>query len=100
MLNPKQKAYLRGLANHLEPVFQIGKEGISLEMMEGISLYLAKHELMKVNMLANSTISYEEASNIFEGYHIEVVQIIGHIIVLYKHSSKAKEPIVLPKSKK
>lgn len=100
MLTTKQKAYLRGLAHHLDPVFQIGKEGVSAEMMDGILAYLKKHELMKVTMLNNSTISYEDASSIFQGCHIEVVQIIGHIFVLYKHSQTAKDPIVLPKIKK
>lgn len=100
MLTPKQKAYLRGLAHHLDPVFQIGKEGISAEMMDGIMSYLNKHELMKVTMLNNSSVSFEEATTIFQGYYIEVVQVIGHIFVLYKHSQNAKKPIELPKVKK
>ena len=85
MLTSKQKSYLKGLAHNLNPVFQIGKEGIQDNMKYDIVAYLAKHELMKVSILNNSDVN------------IEVVQTIGKIMVLYKKSKKAKNPIILPK---
>ncbi len=97
MLTSKQKSYLKSLAHDLNPVFQIGKDGISDNMKYDIVAYLAKHELMKVNILNNSDISFDEATEIFEDVNIEVVQTIGHIMVLYKPSKKAKNPIVLPR---
>ena len=54
MLKPKQKAYLKGLANTLTPIFQIGKDGISEDMIKAILDYLSKHELMKISILNNS----------------------------------------------
>lgn len=39
MLNSKQRAYLRSLGNELEPVFQIGKGGLSEEILDQLDLY-------------------------------------------------------------
>lgn len=96
MLRPKQKAYLKSLAHHLKPVYQIGKDGISDELIDGILDHLLVHELMKVNILNNSMVTFDEASEAFESVGIEVVQKIGHILVLYKASDRAKNPIVIP----
>ena len=96
MLRPKQKAYLKSLANSLKPVYQIGREGISDEMLDGIINHLIAHELMKVSILNNSDISFDEAKEIFENAGIEVVQHIGHVIVLYMKSEKNKNPIIIP----
>lgn len=96
MLKPKQKAYLKSLANSLKPVFQIGKDGISDEMKYSIVNCLMKNELIKVSILQNSDTTMEEAEEIFNDVNIEVVQKIGRTLVLYKKSSKAKNPIELP----
>ena len=97
MLTSKQKSYLKSLAHNLNPVFQIGKDGINDNMKYDIVAYLAKHELMKVTILNNSDVTKEEATSIFEDVNIEVVQTIGRILVLYKPSKKAKNPIILPR---
>lgn len=96
MLRPKQKAYLKSLAHHLKPVYQIGKDGMSDELMDGIMNHLIAHELMKVNILNNSDVSFDEAKEMFERMGIEVVQKIGHVLVLYMKSEKNKNPIVIP----
>lgn len=96
MLNPKQKAYLKSLANPLRPVFQIGKDGISDDMKYQIVACLAKNELIKVSILQNSDVTIDEAIEAFEDVNIEIVQKIGRTLVLYKKSYKAKNPIILP----
>lgn len=96
MLKPRQKAYLKSLANKLKPVYQIGKDGISEEMLEGIINHLVAHELMKVTILNNSDITFDEAKEEFEAAGIEVVQKIGHVLVLYMQSDKNKNPIIIP----
>ena len=60
MLKPKQVAYLRSLSNHIKPVAQIGKDGLSDNLLDTILNYLNKHELMKVSILQNSFVSDEE----------------------------------------
>lgn len=99
MLNPKQKAYLKSLAHCEKAVFQIGKEGLNENMLEDILNYLRKHELMKVSILQNSSVTFDEAEAYFEMAGIEFVQKIGRVMVLYKHSDSAKNPIVLPVKK-
>lgn len=96
MLTSKQKSYLRSLAHHLNPVFQIGKDGINDNMKYAIVDCLDKNELIKVTILNNSDTSFDEAIEIFGDVNIEIVQCIGHIMVLYKKSKNAKNPIKLP----
>ena len=60
MLNPKQKAYLKSLAQKQKPVFQIGKDGLNENMLRDVLNYLNKHELMKVTILQNCPMDKEE----------------------------------------
>jgi RNA-binding protein len=99
MLTGKQKSYLRGLANRIKPVMQIGKDGLNEESIIQVLNYLHKHELMKVTILQNSDVTIDELAAAFESIEVEVVQTIGKTIVLYQHSDDADEPIVLPKVK-
>jgi RNA-binding protein len=99
MLTGKQKSYLRGLANRIKPVMQIGKDGLNEESIIQVLNYLHKHELMKVTILQNSDVTIDELAAAFESIEVEVVQTIGKTIVLYQHSDDADEPIVLPKAK-
>ncbi|WP_317368734.1 ribosome assembly RNA-binding protein YhbY [uncultured Tyzzerella sp.] len=96
MLNSKQRAYLRGLSNKIEPIFQIGKGGVSPEIILSIDEALEARELIKCNVLNNCTedIKYI-ASAISERTKSDVVQIIGKKIVLYRKSRK-KSIIELP----
>lgn len=94
MLTGKQKSFLKSLAHNYNAVFQIGKDGINSNMITDILNYLNKHELMKVSILQNCPQSKEEIADHFSLVGIEIVQVIGKTLVLYKHSDSAKEPIV------
>lgn len=96
MLTPKQKAYLKGLAQKERSVFQIGKDGLNDNMLDEIMNYIDKHELIKVNILRNSFVDEEELVNALDEYHVEFVEHKGNTLVFYKHSNKVKEPIELP----
>lgn len=96
MLTPKQKAYLKSLAHPLKPCFQIGKEGLSENLRCDLVNYLKKHELMKVSILNNSSVIVTEIEEYLSDVDIEVVQKIGHTVVLYMQSDDAKNPIRLP----
>ena len=99
MLTPKEKAYLKSLAQKEKAVFQIGKEGLSDNLLTDVLNYLNKHELVKISILQNSMVDKDEAIEFFEDAGIEFVQFIGRVLVLYMHSDNAKNPIVLPKKK-
>lgn len=99
MLKGKQKRQLRALAHHLSPIFQIGKSGITPEMVKGIIDSLEKRELIKVSILQNCDEDKNElATTLSERTSSNLVQLIGNTIVLYKKSSKEKyRKIVLVK---
>ncbi len=96
MLTSKQRAYLRGLANTLEPIFIIGKGGLNDNMIADIDAALEARELIKVKILNNSMAEPREASNeIAERIGADVVQVIGGKFVLYRQSVE-NPTIVLP----
>jgi len=96
MLTSKQRAYLRGLANTIEPVLIIGKGGLNDNMMADIDAALEARELIKIKILNNSMTEPKEASiEIAERTGAEVVQVIGGKFVLYRKSEE-NPTIVLP----
>lgn len=96
-MTSKQRAYLKGLAMDLDPIFNIGKSSITPEMTEGISEALEARELVKISVLKNCANDIKELSIVLsERTRSEVVQVIGRKIVLYRES-KDKKTIVLPK---
>ena len=51
MISTKDRAKLKGLSQKLEPVFQIGKNGVTETVVEQVSIALDSHELVKLNVL-------------------------------------------------
>lgn len=93
----KQRAYLRSLANALDPVFQVGKGGVTIEMCEQIANCLEARELIKLRVLENSGYTAREAADeIGEKVGAEVISVVGSRFVLYKESTKKKK-IEIPK---
>lgn len=90
-LRGKQKRFLRSQAHHLQPIFQIGKNGINDAVIIQIAEALEKRELIKINLLQNTDEIAEDVGRILEEkINCQVVQIIGRVLVLYKASSKEK----------
>ena len=99
-MTTKQRAYLKGLAMTMEPIYQIGKSALTPEITEGVSEALEARELIKINVLKNCMEDPKElARTLSERTHSEVVQVIGKKIVLYRES-KDKKKIILPEDKK
>ncbi|WP_102345521.1 ribosome assembly RNA-binding protein YhbY [Bacillus sp. Marseille-P3661] len=96
MLTGKQKRFLRSKAHHLNPIFQVGKGGVSENMIKQIKDALEARELMKISVLQNCEFDKTEvAQELASGADAELVQMIGNIIVLYKESKENKQ-ILLP----
>lgn len=96
MISGKQRAYLRAMANKLDPIFQIGKGGIGEEMAKSISDALEAKEIIKISVLDTSPDTPREAADVLSKYlACEVVSVIGKKIVLYRES-REKKRIVLP----
>ena len=101
MLTGKQRAFLRKQANGLDPIFQIGKGGITDEVIGQLALALETRELIKIHILETALISAKDAVNeVASRLKAEPVQAIGSKIVIYKRANKEKNrKIELPKSK-
>lgn len=96
-MTSKQRAYLKGLAMNLEPIFQIGKSSLTPEVTEAIGEAFNTKELIKITVLKNCMDDPNEiACMLAERTHAQVVQVIGKKIVLYKESKEHKK-IELPK---
>ncbi|MDN7245823.1 ribosome assembly RNA-binding protein YhbY [Planococcus shenhongbingii] len=96
MLTGKQKRFLRSEAHHLDPIFQVGKGGVSGTMLRQIEEALEARELVKISILQNNEDDkHDVAKQLAEGTYAELVQLIGHTVVLYKPSVNNKK-IVLP----
>ncbi len=89
MITTKQRAYLRGLGNALDPVMQIGKEGMTDNVVQSVELLLQARELVKIKVLNNNDDgAYETANTLAKRLSADVVQVIGNNFILYKKSTK------------
>ncbi len=98
-MTSKERAALRAKANPLEPIIQIGKEGISENLLTQIDDTLDNRELIKIRVhLESAPESPKElAQKLSEPLGAEVIQVIGGIIVLYR---EADEERIAEKKKK
>ena len=89
MITTKQRAFLRGLGNALDPVMQIGKDGITDNVLNGVNLLLEARELVKFKMLRNCDEDAKTLANeIARRVGADVVQVIGNIFILYRRSTR------------
>ena len=92
MLTSKQRAYLRSLASSTPAIMQIGKGGISGNMIKTVSDALEARELIKLSVLENSSEDVREAADtLADATNAEVVAVIGKKIVLYRESVNNKK---------
>lgn len=91
MITSKQRAYLRGLANGLPAIMQIGKGGIGENLAKTVSDALEARELIKLTVLENCTETPREAADaIAEAVGADVVGVIGRKVILYRESVNHK----------
>lgn len=91
MITGKQRAYLRGLAQRIDPIFQIGKDGVGETVILAIDEALEKRELIKINILETAFLDTREACDmIAQKVGAEPVQSIGNRFVLYRQSKNEK----------
>ena len=96
-MTTKQRAYLKGLAMTMDPIFQIGKSSMTPEFTKAIAEALEARELIKISVLQNCLDDPRQMAEVLaERTHSEVVQVIGRKIVLYKEGKDNKKKIVLP----
>lgn len=95
-MTSKQRAYLRGLANRMPAIMQIGKGGLNENLLKTVSDALEARELIKLHVLENSGEDPRElAYRMAEELSAEVVAVTGRKMLLYRRSEK-KPVIELP----
>ncbi|MBR7070828.1 MAG: ribosome assembly RNA-binding protein YhbY [Clostridia bacterium] len=99
MLNSRQRAQLRGMANSLEPIFQIGKGGLNEQQNKQIGEALEARELIKLRVLESCPLTAREAADtVSKSVGADVVQVIGTKFILFRPcSEKENRKIVLVK---
>ena len=102
-LTSKQRAQLRGLANSIDTIVQVGKDGIGENLIKQVNDALEARELIKGKVLENCMLtSREAAEELAQKTRSDVVQVIGTKFVLYRptHKKDKKDKIVLVADKK
>ena len=102
-LTSKQRAQLRGLANSIDTILHVGKDGLGDNLIKQADDALEARELIKGKVLENSLLSSREAAEaLAKATRSEVVQVIGTKFVLYRqsHNKDKKDRIVLVKDKR
>ncbi|MEQ3346637.1 ribosome assembly RNA-binding protein YhbY [Peptoniphilus senegalensis] len=96
MLTGKERAYLKGLAQNIDPLIQLGKDGINEGFLKQIDKLLEDHELVKIKVLQNAPVEVDEiVDEILEKTGAEFVQKIGKKLTIYRESKENKK-IELP----
>ncbi len=91
-MTSKERAELRAKANPLEPIFQIGKDGLSDNLINQISDALDVRELLKIRVHLETApqTPKELASQLAPALNAEIIQVIGGIIVIYRKADSEK----------
>lgn len=93
MINSKQRAFLRGMANGIETIQQIGKSGINENLIRQVEEALTARELIKLRVLETCPASAREAAQqLADCAAADIVQVIGARIVLFKQNEK--KPVI------
>ena len=97
-MTSKQRAYLKGLAMKMDPIFQFGKNSLTPENTAAIAEALEARELIKISVLQNCLEDPRQMAEVLaERTHSQIVQVIGKKIVLYREGKNEKKKIELPK---
>lgn len=99
-LTGKQTRHLRALGHHLDPVVQIGKNGLTAAVVAQLGEAIRHHELIKVKLLPECPVERGEASGeAAAAVGADLVQTLGRTFLLWKRNPEAAK-IELPKAKK
>ena len=97
-MTSRQRAYLRSLAMNINPIYQIGKSGLTPDVTAALDEVLAARELIKIHVLQNCEEDPKVLGEMAAGRtRSELVHVIGRMIVLYRPAKdEKKRKIVLP----
>ncbi len=96
-LTGKSIRHLRALGHHLDPVVQIGKEGVTEPLVAATREQLLAHERIKVRVGTEAPVDRKEAAELLaKETGATLAQVLGRTFLLYKrHPNKPK--LVVPR---
>lgn len=97
MLQGYQKRFLRGRAHALEPALATGRAGLTESWLTELDHELDRHELIKVRLSGDRVERGAEMATILERTGALLVASVGRVATLYRASTSAEEPLVIPK---
>lgn len=91
MLTGKQRSFLKSKANTMDPMFQLGKNGLTESFIKQVDVVLETKELLKISVLNNSGLDAKEvAIELANELKAEFVQSMGNKLVIYRESKEDK----------
>ncbi len=99
MITSKQRAWLRKESHTMEPIFQIGKEGVTDLVLNALEEALEKREIIKIKILETALLDTKQTCNeVAAALNAEPVQAIGNKFIIYRRARAEKNrKIELPK---
>ena len=90
-LNTKQIKKLKSLSHHIKPIITIGKEGVNEGVINSITEYIERHELIKIKFnKKNKSEKNTLSESITNATNSGLVSIIGNTLIIYKQSTNLK----------
>ncbi|WP_125567592.1 YhbY family RNA-binding protein [Companilactobacillus insicii] len=92
IIKGKKNSFLRGKAQTIKPLIQIGREGLSDNLLDQIELQINKNELIKISLLQNTMVEAHDLIEALAEFDDQIVpiQVIGSKVVIYKKAPKIK----------
>ena len=88
-MTSKDRAFLRSLATNIDPIFQIGKSGLSDNLIKQVDDALEARELIKITVLETSPEDAKSLSTeLANATNSTIVQVMGRKITLYRMNKK------------
>ncbi|MCD2256674.1 YhbY family RNA-binding protein [Agrilactobacillus fermenti] len=92
MLTGKQKRFLRSKGQTMRPIMQIGKNEFSQHLFAQVDATLERRELIKISLLQAAAVTPQDTAEwlVAQDHKIEIAQIIGRTILVFRPSTKEK----------
>lgn len=100
MISGKDRSFLKGLSHNLQPLLQVGKNGLTDSFYAECDKILEDHELVKIAVLDAAELKAKDVANqIAERLGAEFVSAVGKKLVIYRPSETIlpKDRIHIPK---
>lgn len=96
MISSKQRSALSALAQNLQPIFQVGKNGITDIFIKELGDALDARELVKISVQKSNELKAKDVlKELCDALKAEPVSCVGFKITLYRKSKKSIKHIDL-----